>query len=95
MLDGGNGMVANHARTCIAHGFADFFFHGWSIAMDGAFPARRFLFAETAMVQPCISLVKKGRARFAEPGVGVVMSMAEDFHHLSDCFLFFFDACHD
>lgn len=73
MSDGRNRVVPHHARTGIAHRFTHLLLHVWLITMDGALLASRFVFAEFAMIQTMIGIVKKGRTFFAyfDPSTGL------------------------
>ena len=79
-----DGRVEQHARTAVAHGFADFFAHLGRVAVRLARTAKRLCLHVRAALDTRTGIIEQRFTFFAKAQIVAMMRAALDFEHFLD-----------
>ena len=90
MFYGSNGVMPNHSRSCPSHYFTHPFFHFRTVAVYGAFSARRLPVSKPAMFQSADGILQEFGAVRAQTCVALFLLAVQSYHLLYNPLLFLY-----
>lgn len=90
MFYGSNGVMPNHSRSCPSHYFTHPFFHFRTVAVNGAFSARRLPVSKPAMFQSADGILQEFGAVRAQTCVALFLLAVQSYHLLYNPLLFLY-----